>query len=94
MALALHNLMFSLIYSNTSNQEIINKFLEEEKKKCQENPERFVQLSEDATKIWQELENALAKGQLRDEIHHIVYCNWSIMNHIVSGIAHMNIIRE
>lgn len=59
-----------------------------------ENTERFVKLSEDVSQIWQELEDAIASGQSRDEIRHIVYCNWTIMNHIVSGIAHMNIIRE
>lgn len=94
MALALHGLMMSLVSTNVSNQEIIDNFLKEEKKKCKENTERFVKLSEDVSQIWQELEDAIASGQSRDEIRHIVYCNWTIMNHIVSGIAHMNIIRE
>lgn len=92
--LALHGLMFSLSNSNLSFQEIINHFLEQEKKKCEENPERFVQLSKDVTLIWQELEDALATGKPLDEVHHIVYCHWSTFGHIVSGIAHMNIIRE
>lgn len=92
MALSLHELMMSLVSSSVSTQEIINEFLKEEKRKCQENPERFVELSEDASQIWQELEDAITTGQPRDEIRHIVYCNWTIMNHIVTGIAHMNII--
>lgn len=94
MALSLHELMMSLVSSSASSQEIINSFLEKEKNKCKENPERFVELSNDVPQIWQELEDALASGQPRDEIRHIVYCNWTIMNHIVSGIAHMNILRE
>lgn len=94
LTLALHDLMLSLSNSNVSLQENINHFLEEEKKKCEKNPERFVQLSEDAAQIWQELETALAAGESLSEIHHIVYCHWSTLNHVVSGIAHMDIIQK